>query len=281
MKALKFKLSGKTAFFKKPEVNSYFYFTYGNIHKVSLLGMFGAILGYGGYNQHRYMSDNIKGYKESYPEFYSKLNKLKVSIEPLNEKAYIPKKVQFFNNSVGYASQEMGGNLIVKEQWLENPKWNIYILIDNEEANKLCDYIVNYKSIYQPYLGKNDHYANITDIELYVCDYIVNYKSIYQPYLGKNDHYANITDIELYDNIKCTCDDVSKIHSLCPKKYIEFDMEDDEEEDLFKYSERLPVALNEITNMYELESFVFSNMCIDSITARDIYEIDEKNIVFF
>jgi len=81
MKALKFKLSGKTAFFKKPEVNSYLYFTYGNIHKVSLLGMFGAILGYGGYNQHRYMLDNIKGYKESYPEFYSKLNKLKVSIE--------------------------------------------------------------------------------------------------------------------------------------------------------------------------------------------------------
>ncbi len=250
MKALKFKLSGKTAFFKKPEVNSYFYFTYGSIHKVSLLGMFGAILGYSGYNQHRYMSDNIKDYKEAYPEFYSKLNKLKVSIEPLNEKAYIPKKVQFFNNSVGYASQEMGGNLIVKEQWLENPKWNIYILLDNEEANKLCDYIVNYKSIYQPYLGKNDH-------------------------------YANITDIELYDNIDCTCDDVSKIHSLCPKKYIEFDMEDDEEEDLFKYSERLPVALNEITNMYELESFVFSNMCIDSITDRDIYEIDEKNIVFF
>ena len=58
-------------------------------------------------------------------------------------------------------------------------------------------------------------------------------------------------------------------------------MEDDEEEDLFKYSERLPVALSERTNMYELESFVFSNMCIDSITARDIYEIDEKNIVFF
>lgn len=254
MKALKFKLSGKTAFFKKPEVNSYLYFTYGNIHKVSLLGMFGAILGYGGYNQHRYMLDNIKGYKESYPEFYSKLNKLKVSIEPLNEKAYIPKKVQFFNNSLGYCNKdkdEKPCNLIVKEQWLENPKWNIYILIDNEEANKLCDYIVNYKSIYQPYLGKNDH-------------------------------YANITDIELYDNIQCTCDDdISKIHSLCPKKYIEFDMEDDEEEDLFKYSERLPVALSERTNMYELESFVFSNMCIDPITARDIYEIDEKNIVFF
>ena len=44
MKALKFILSGKTAFFKVPMVNSVCYFTYGNIHKPALLGMFGAIL---------------------------------------------------------------------------------------------------------------------------------------------------------------------------------------------------------------------------------------------
>lgn len=46
MKALKFTLKGKTAFFKNPEVNTYYYFTYGNIHKPALLGLFGAILGY-------------------------------------------------------------------------------------------------------------------------------------------------------------------------------------------------------------------------------------------
>lgn len=251
MKALKFKLSGKTAIFKKPEVNSYYYFTYGNIHKVALLGMFGAILGYGGYNQHRYMSDNIEDYKEVYPEFYTKLNNLKISIEPLNEKAYIPKKIQTFNNSVGYASQEMGGNLIVKEQWLENPQWNIYVLINNEEANKLCNYIINHKSTYQPYLGKNDH-------------------------------YANISDVEVYENIKTILDeDIENINSLCPRKYIDFDMEDDEEDNLFKYSERLPISLDETTNMYNLESFVFSNIPIKSITASDLYNIDEKNIVFF
>ncbi|MCR8744476.1 type I-B CRISPR-associated protein Cas5b [Romboutsia lituseburensis] len=254
MKALKFKLSGKTAFFKKPEVNSYYYFTYGSIHKVALLGMFGAILGYGGYNQHRYNLDNIKSYKDPYPEFYSKLNALRVSIEPLNEKAYTPKKVQFFNNSIGDYNKDKDKNLcnlIVKEQWLENPKWNIYVLLDNEEANKLSDYIANYKTVYQPYLGKNDHYANISEIELYDVEDIVEY------------------------------DDIDKIDSLCPKSYVEFDMENDEEEDLFKYSERLPIALYEATNMYELESFVFSNMCIDSITVSDIYKINNKNIVFF
>lgn len=247
MKALKFKLSGKTAFFKKPDVNSYLYFTYGNIHKVALMGIFGAILGYGGYNQHKYKSDNVSEYNEAYPEFYTKLNKLKISIEPLNENGYIPKKVQVFNNSVGYASQEAGGNLIVKEQWLENPKWNIYVLLDNEEANKICEYITGFKAIYQPYLGKNDHYANISDIKVYEID---------------------------------KAEDIEKINSLCPKNLIEIDM-DDEEDDLFKYIEKLPIALNEVTNMYELESFIYSNMYVESICSEEVYNIQGKNIVFF
>ena len=67
MEVLKFTLKGKTAFFKMPEVNTYYYFTYGNIHKVVLLGIFGAILGYGGYSQWK------KNDKHPYPEFYRKL----------------------------------------------------------------------------------------------------------------------------------------------------------------------------------------------------------------
>ncbi|MGL4991680.1 MAG: CRISPR-associated protein Cas5, partial [Sarcina sp.] len=51
MEVLKFRLFGETAFFKKPDVNSNVYFTYGSIHKVALLGMFGAIIGYSGYNK--------------------------------------------------------------------------------------------------------------------------------------------------------------------------------------------------------------------------------------
>ena len=54
MKAIRFTLSGKDAFFKKPEVNSYYYFSYGQIHKVALLVIFGAILGNGGYAQKKW-----------------------------------------------------------------------------------------------------------------------------------------------------------------------------------------------------------------------------------
>lgn len=257
MKVLKFKLWGNTAFFKKPEVNSYIYFTYGNIHKIALLGMFGAILGYDGYNKFRYNLDNDKNYKEKYPEFYKKLKDIKIAIEPLNKNGFISKKVQVFNNSVGYASQEAGGNLIVKEQWLESPSWNIYVLLDSEESNKICDYISNYKCIYQPYLGKNDHYANIGEVKIYEEDEVKIYE-------GKS------------------IDEIYKIHSLCKKKNVEFDIdEDDEEEDFFKYSEKLPIALSEVTNMYELESFVYSNMMVESIDSKNVYKIGNKNIAFF
>ena len=179
MKILKFKLYGKTAFFKKPDVNSYLYFTYGNIHKIALMGMFGAILGYGGYNQLDLKKRSDKNNKDIYPEFYKRLENLKVAIEPLNDEATISKKVQVFNNSVGYASKEMGGNLIVKEQWLENPSWNIYVLINNDEAIKISEYILNNKAIYQPYLGKNDHLANISEVELLEkCNKVVEVNKI-------------------------------------------------------------------------------------------------------
>ncbi|HJF40214.1 MAG TPA: type I-B CRISPR-associated protein Cas5b, partial [[Clostridium] spiroforme] len=157
MKALKFTLSGKTAFFKRPEVNTNYYFTFGNIHKVALLGIFGAILGYQGYN-----ATKDKGL----PEFYQKLHDLKISIIPRNKNGYISKKIQYFNNSVGYASNELGGNLIVKEQWLENPIWDIVVLLDCQEADMLALSLLNNTCIYIPYLGKNDHPANISNVEI-------------------------------------------------------------------------------------------------------------------
>ena len=91
MKALKFNLSGKTAFFKKPDVNSYIYFTYGNIHKIAIMGIIGSCLGLGGYNQ--------QTKEEDYPQFYEKLKDLNIAIIPKNEGGYIYKKVHKFNNS--------------------------------------------------------------------------------------------------------------------------------------------------------------------------------------
>ena len=168
MEILRFTLSGKNAFFKKPEVNSYCYYTYGNIHKVALLGMFGAILGYGGYTQMQgFTKVKKQALTSGFPEFYERLHHLKISIIPSQKykKGYIPKKMQTFNNSVGYASKEQGGNLIVREQWLENPKWEIALLVDSEEAKKICNAICNKICVYYPYLGKNDHLADISGVK--------------------------------------------------------------------------------------------------------------------
>jgi CRISPR-associated protein Cas5h len=258
MQILKFRLWGRTAFFKKPEVNTYLYFTYGNIHKVALLGLLGAVVGYSGYNQFDFKSRSDKKMKGEYPEFYERLEGLKVAIEPTCEGAVINKKVQVFNNSSGYYNKDKGEkpcNLIVKEQWLENPSWNIYILINSQEAEKIADYILNYRTVYQPYLGKNDHYANISDVELYE---------------------------------DCTkTDTVEKINSLCFREEVTFNLperewdSDEETEEVFKYLESLPFALNKDTNLYEMKSFIYSNMNVEDIKSKDIYRVKNKNIVFF
>lgn len=210
MKAVKFTLSGKNAFFKKPEVNTYYYFTFGQIHKVALLGMFGAILGYDGYAQKKWTKIK-KGQSivKEFPEFYEKLNKLHISIVPQNERGYIPKKVQLFNNSVGYASGEQGGNLIVKEQWLENPKWDIYVLIDCDKAEKLADSLKQKRCVYMPYLGKNDHPADIKNVQI----------------------------VELEET---TCQE-QEISGMFPKRKGELCLLDDEDDlEVFKYEENLP-----------------------------------------
>ena len=266
MKVLKFTLKGKTAFFKKPDVNTYLYFTYGNIHKVALLGIFGAILGYSGYNMMKIREELSKSNKKNksehiYPEFYEKLKNVKVSVTPKADKGFIPKKVQSFNNSVGYASKELGGNLIIKEQWLENPAWDIYVLIDNEESKKLSQYILNNEAVYSPYLGKNDHYADILN--------------------------AEVLDVERINDM----DSISKIDCLFKRDDFNlsvFDEEDDDEydeedeiEELFKYEEKLPSALNADTSMYELDTFIFTNMSVKAVRDSHVYRVNSKNIVFY
>lgn len=239
MEALQFRLKGKTAFFKMPEVNSYYYFTYGNIHKVSLLGILGAILGYKGYGQ---MTKEDK-----FPEFYEKLSTLKIAIVPKKEsKGYFRKKIQLFNNSVGYASREQGGNLIIKQQWLENPEWDIYVMLDCEEGRKVKEAIIEKKMIYLPYLGSNDHPADIEN--------------------------AKVITIQKIEE-----DEIDKIDSLFPAKGVELDEADDRIP--YKYTEYLPVGLKPELHTYELEKMIGTNLPILS-HVDEVYEADHRIIMF-
>jgi len=248
MDILKFSLKGRTGFFKKPEVNTYISFTYSNIHKVALLGILGAIRGYGGYN-----SWDMTGRKEYYPEFYQRLKDLQCSIVPTNEDGAVRKKIQQFNNSVGYASEEQGGNLIVKEQWLENPSWHIYIALDCDEAKKIAEDLAAHRCVYIPYLGKNDHIADIDEVSI----------------------IPNCVPVK----------DFIKIDSLCLKhKALYGDIDDYEDEYYgireFRYEETLPVALNIDTMMYESKAFIHSNLPVESY-EDEVYRLDKENFVFF
>lgn len=258
MEILRFTLGGKNACFRKPEMNSYVYFTYGNIHKVALLGMFGALLGYGGYTK---MQGFAKGkHKEmltqGYPEFYERLRELKVSVLPVKEKkGHIPKKIQTFNNSIGYASKELGGNLIVKEQWLENPSWEICVLVDSEEAEK---------------------------VKAAIC----NHKCVYYPYLGKNDHPADLTNIKVEEAVEAVFD-MGRLDCLAPKdKVMLADLDYDEKEELgafrnFKYEEALPCGIDGWTNHYLMQTYIYTDAFVE-VQNLTVYLLrDGKKIVFY
>jgi len=253
MKALSFEISGKTAIFKKPDVNSYAYFTYNNIHKPALLGILGAIIGLDGYtklyDENRGLKEGKLGYNDGFPDYYEKLKDLKVSIVPLAKNGYFSKKIQTFNNSVGYASFEKGGNLIVREQWLENPKWQIIILEnDIEEYKKIKEYLVNKKAVYIPYLGKNDHFANIDFVK----------------------------EIEL--NEKLFLDEGIYIDSLFIKSG-EINGYEREGELPFIFQEISPISLQKDFHFYEYVTLCFTNCELDE-EPKNCFSFENKNYVF-
>lgn len=257
MEILKFTLKGRSACFKKPDVNSYYYFTYGNIHKVAVLGVLGAVLGYGGYSRMRgFQSEKKqKALEESFPEFYERLKNLQISILPVYDKGIIPKKIQVFNNSVGYASKEQGGNLIVKEQWLENPKWEICILIQDEESRKVKEAVVNHRCVYYPYLGKNDHPADIVDVTVEEGDPVAFE-------MGKLSCLVPVDEIEIAE--------------------LDYDeLEEMDAFDSFKYVEALPYGLNPWTNLYTMRKFQYSDVLV-KVKKLPVFQLaNQKKILFY
>jgi len=250
MQAISFRLSGKTACFRKPDVNQYAYFTYNNIHKPALLGLLGAVVGFGGhtqlYNANRGKKPNQLEYNQGYPEFYEKLQHLKVSIVPLAPHGYFSKKIQVFNNSVGYASFETGGNLIVREQWLENPAWQIMILDDGSDMyGKIAEYLLYAKSIFVPYLGKNDHPANIEEVQ----------------------------NIELHEPNK------NYIDSLFIKNFEKLDGWAKENETPFLFQEISPMRFQKEHHFYEYEALVFTNYELENL-PNNVFEHAGKNYAF-
>lgn len=251
--SIKIDLTAKTAILRKPESNE-IYYTYNFPHKIMVLGMLGAIIGLNGYNYYA-LKKNLGEDIEEMPEFYTKLQNLKIAIIPKIQEHNFARKIQTFNNSVGYASKEEGNNLVIKEQWLENPCWQIYILEDEtSEYEKIKDYLLHRKCEYIPYIGKNDHFADIKNVEMVQVEKVQNSK---------------------------------KIDSIFKENIIEGEIEDFEEifafsyegKEKYSYKEVLPTKLNAQIGYQKFEPFLFTNKEVDVREREELYKA--KNLIIY
>ncbi len=256
METIKFDLTATMAIIRKPDSNETYY-TYNFPHKIMILGMLGAIIGLNGYNYYS-LQKHLGKKVNAMPEFYEKLKQLKIAIVPnLGDKNF-SRKIQAFNNSVGYASKEVGNNLIVKEQWLESPSWTIYILEDSsEEYKKIKEYLINKKCEYIPYIGKNDHFADIKNVELQETKEL-------EENVNKLDSLYEENIAEEVDNL---FDEILGFEIKKDKKYF--------------YKELLPIELNEKIGYSKFSNFIYTNKEINVIDKSNIYKVENKNIYYF
>lgn len=234
-------------FFKKPDINSDIYLTYNMLHKPALLGILGAISGLNGYEKNGV-----------WPEYYLKLRGVPVGIQPLNhDKGNYTKAALLYNNSVGYASQEEGGNLMIKEQLLIAPSYRCYVLLNPEvaEQSTLIERLINQEADYIPYLGKNEFAAwwdNVTEHKFSTDKDIKNAFKINTLFI-RNQTISLQKSTGMFNFTNMSAND-------------------------FMYFERLPMGFNESLRQYELAEFVYTTFSLKPDTQiNNLYFLKELN----
>ena len=98
--------------------------------------------------------------------------------------------------------------------------------------------------------------------------------------MGSNDHPAEI----LYPKIlECCLVNVMRYNKWIryfQKNILKIDYEDCDVITPFKYSEYLPIGLNEDTQMYLMEKLIFTNFPIISHEI-EVYDVDGKKISLY
>ncbi|MBU2444854.1 MAG: type I-B CRISPR-associated protein Cas5b [Bacteroidetes bacterium] len=258
-KLISFDIQADFGFLKKPDINEGIYLTYNCLHKPALLGILGAIIGLGGHYQ-----SYVK--KKSLPEYYDKLGNVKVGIQPLDSsKGNFTKTVIKYNNSVGYASEEQGGNLIINEQTLIKPSFRIYLLLDLSDDNekKVYEFIKNAECEYIPYLGKNDFQLwwdkeNTLEYSFSEIDLLHSSYTIENLFIKPQGKTIRQNEDKIGDMI--------------------FDFTEPLTDDFFILFERLPIGFDSRTSNYQFENFVFTNKkLVKSFIPQNLFLLKNGN----
>ena len=257
-KIISFTFNSSFALWKKPDINEGIYLTYNSIPKPALLGILGAIIGLGGHTQAFYS-------KAKLPEFYTCLNDIKCGIVPVAPNGIFPKTVITYSNTVGYANKD--GNLIVSEQTLLKPQYKIYLLINDVNAHhkELYDNIRSGRSIFIPYMGKNDFNAwwlkeSFAEHPFTVDKKSKGRKSISTLFIKPASRTVRDDKIDPFATI------IDFSSPLAEESYMSF--------------EQLPVGYDDVTYNYAYEDFVFTNHLLseDFIAATpDLYYLPEED----
>lgn len=254
-------LKSDFGFLKKPDTNEPVSLTFNMLHKPALLGIFGAILGISGYKTYLNLKQKKRGYL---PEFFMKLKDLKVGIQPLRDGVptsnAFDKTIIQYNNGVGYASKEQGGNLIITEQTLVNPSFRIFLLLNDDDLeSQLFDSLRNSKAEYLPYLGKNDFSLWWTNFKEYQFE-----------------------EFDFQESFKMDSIFIKNEQILKDNKSISFSMADllDSPEPTFMLFEQLPIGYNENLFQYDYESFSYTNVKFNSdFKLPNLYQLDGEQII--
>ena len=244
-KLISFDLEGDFGFFRKPQTNEGVQLSYNLIHRPSLLGILGAILGLEGYKKHG-----------EWPEYYQKLKHLPIGLEPIkhHERGNFDKTLITYTNTVGYANAD--GNLIVHESTLLQPAFRIYLLLNTENAveKELLTRIQTGKATYLPYFGKNECpiWWDVETVKAYE----------FEPFTPK-EAFA-IQSIFVKNN-KAAARKASK--TMLPMLST----------NSFAYFEEIPIGFNEALFQYQLADIAYTNW---KLTAEQdiqhLYQLKDK-----
>lgn len=258
-KLISFDIKANFGFLKKPDTNEPVYITYNMLHKPALLGVLGAIIGLNGFKT--VLETGRKKKRNYVPEYYEKLNELQIGIQPLNsENGNYSKMIIRYNNSVGYASKEQGGNLLIDEQTLIEPSYRCFLLLDLEIElqNKLYFNLKNKEAEYLPYLGKNDFSI-----------WWVNFKDGYEVKPFDFNHNFKISSL-----IKKTEPLAEGIAEAMGRSGRE------QAKNQFMYFERLPIGYRLDLMQYNFEDFAYTNAFLKKDYRLDnLYQINEDECV--